>query len=643
MALFKVNRGNSATLPVVMTDGWAYFCTDTGEFFIDYADSNGELHRKQINADEAKKLAGYDISNILNSSEVEIPTSAAVKTYIDNAQIQSDLGQTDETASDYVKGIIRQESLPEGYPYKENKAILNINKSLSSGANFVTCSDPIKAGTTYTLTVIAPNGSVQKKTFLAELDDDGSRIIFGVTFEDFYNCSVSFNYFVSNKQLLIGFSGPGQVAGSTFTIIIEEPSEIHKMAVEYLPDGVVIDTLPWEDITNKPFEIIGIKSENSTSVNSISPSYIYSGMDLPGGGSIYVTEPYVVIFDGEYFECEAVVKGTDASAVVYLGNLSLCNAGEDNGLPFCFEAPRMVGRVTIYTADTSTEHTIEAYLGHLGVKYLDDKYISDNIARKAYVDEQIATKQDKLTFDETPTEGSTNPVTSEGIKNYVDSKEFVLPEGYAVSENVVIEWDGDTTGLVNLVDMYYKVSDLILTDDEIKAGIVTQIQGENTVNYSISDYWDEAVAYGHVSDDYVVCDELILFVKKPRVQLEGIVIEEAGIYFRLRPDGEEMYKQTSRFETTVITTMSPTLLPEDIAYKPYVDEMLETKADNDHVHSADDLKVVSYDASQELTDEQRTTARNNIDTMSTREIEECVNNAVANAAGIQIVTWEADD
>lgn len=33
--------------------------------------------------------------------------------------VQGDLSQTDNTATDYVKGVIRQESLPEGYPYKE--------------------------------------------------------------------------------------------------------------------------------------------------------------------------------------------------------------------------------------------------------------------------------------------------------------------------------------------------------------------------------------------------------------------------------------------------------------------------------------------------------------------------------------------
>lgn len=38
---------------------------------------------------------------------------------IDAAQVHSDLSQTDETAPDYVKGVIRQDSLPEGYPYEE--------------------------------------------------------------------------------------------------------------------------------------------------------------------------------------------------------------------------------------------------------------------------------------------------------------------------------------------------------------------------------------------------------------------------------------------------------------------------------------------------------------------------------------------
>ncbi len=40
-------------------------------------------------------------------------------------QAQADLSQTDSTQADYVKGVIRQESLPEGYPYKEIGTILD--------------------------------------------------------------------------------------------------------------------------------------------------------------------------------------------------------------------------------------------------------------------------------------------------------------------------------------------------------------------------------------------------------------------------------------------------------------------------------------------------------------------------------------
>ena len=40
MALFKILRGDVNNLPKEMHDGWAYFTTDTHEFFIDYEDNN---------------------------------------------------------------------------------------------------------------------------------------------------------------------------------------------------------------------------------------------------------------------------------------------------------------------------------------------------------------------------------------------------------------------------------------------------------------------------------------------------------------------------------------------------------------------------------------------------------------------------
>lgn len=56
MSLFKVNRGNESNLPIKLTDGWAYFCTDTGSFLIDHYDSTNTLVRSKINAEYADKL-----------------------------------------------------------------------------------------------------------------------------------------------------------------------------------------------------------------------------------------------------------------------------------------------------------------------------------------------------------------------------------------------------------------------------------------------------------------------------------------------------------------------------------------------------------------------------------------------------------
>lgn len=62
MALFKILRGNETALPKNKTDGYAYFCTDTGSFFIDYTDGEVDLSgnlvikRSKISAEYSDKL-----------------------------------------------------------------------------------------------------------------------------------------------------------------------------------------------------------------------------------------------------------------------------------------------------------------------------------------------------------------------------------------------------------------------------------------------------------------------------------------------------------------------------------------------------------------------------------------------------------
>lgn len=78
MALFKVSKGTAKNLPATLTEGYCWYTYDNSKFYIDFKDENGVLFRKALNAHEAEKLTGYDIATILNSSDVEIPTSAAV-------------------------------------------------------------------------------------------------------------------------------------------------------------------------------------------------------------------------------------------------------------------------------------------------------------------------------------------------------------------------------------------------------------------------------------------------------------------------------------------------------------------------------------------------------------------------------------
>ena len=100
MALFKINRGNESNLPVELKDGWAYFCTDNGNFHIDYINSDGELQRRQINSEYAAKL------RYLSDGEYVELTAEQLAEAIRNfqaGQVQADWNQTDDTAADYIK------------------------------------------------------------------------------------------------------------------------------------------------------------------------------------------------------------------------------------------------------------------------------------------------------------------------------------------------------------------------------------------------------------------------------------------------------------------------------------------------------------------------------------------------------------
>lgn len=83
MALFKISKGLKTNLPSSKTDGWCYFTTDDGKFWIDYKDTDNALKRKAVNAAYAdtatKATSDGSGNNIVNT----YATKAALKSVSD--------------------------------------------------------------------------------------------------------------------------------------------------------------------------------------------------------------------------------------------------------------------------------------------------------------------------------------------------------------------------------------------------------------------------------------------------------------------------------------------------------------------------------------------------------------------------------
>lgn len=78
MALFKISKGLKANLPSTKKVGNCWYTTDDSLFYIDYEDENGVVQRKALNAKDAETITGASLATILNSTDLEIPTSKTV-------------------------------------------------------------------------------------------------------------------------------------------------------------------------------------------------------------------------------------------------------------------------------------------------------------------------------------------------------------------------------------------------------------------------------------------------------------------------------------------------------------------------------------------------------------------------------------
>lgn len=159
---------------------------------------------------------------------------------------QPDLSQTDTTKPDYVKGVIRQESLPEGYPYKESRVTVDLKPLI--GSDIVLCKvsdntpEPLPVGSYVKMWLDGNNiGEYNVSSASGSHFAVNENMVF-VVYENNYSMDgVVFPekgvYFVRNNSANFAITGVAWDRNATEPDITWDGvvETIHPMAPEFLP------------------------------------------------------------------------------------------------------------------------------------------------------------------------------------------------------------------------------------------------------------------------------------------------------------------------------------------------------------------------------------------------------------------------
>lgn len=154
----------------------------------------------------------------------------------------------------------------------------------------------------------------------------------------------------------------------------------------------------------------------------------------------------------------------------------------------------------------------------------------------------------------------------EGEPGYVKNRTH-YEETVTVSEPLNITWDGNTEGLVNVNNQFYKVSDVVLTDEQIK---LTSVQYADLLAV-MGDVWEEFLGTQIICSEEATFAMFIIVARKNEATLSAngmsIVIPESGIYFATNPGGYVSSLTTTdpiEHTKTIVHTIDKKYLPDDI-------------------------------------------------------------------------------
>lgn len=210
-----------------------------------------------------------------------------------------------------------------------------------------------------------------------------------------------------------------------------------------------------------------------------------------GSGGAFVT---IDSDRGTLTDEELELIGNPATVIKYVGTQ------EDELYYFDFENPSLnicfYKRINIFNGGTQQPSSL--YTNIITINKTSGNYTksrdSIDFYNRVKIDALLAAKQDALTFDSTPTENSTNPVTSGGLYNKFESIEELIP-AQASAQNQLADKDfvnsSIATNTAYFLGTYNIVTDLGLTTSathsEVAAAISTKL-ASLSITVSNNDY-----------------------------------------------------------------------------------------------------------------------------------------------------------
>lgn len=133
-----------------------------------------------------------------------------------------------------------------------------------------------------------------------------------------------------------------------------------------------------------------------------------------------------------------------------------------------------------------------------------------------------------------------------------------MPEGYPSKSGFGIEWDGNTDGLTSVIYnsdiVFYKVSDIVPTNDDLSGG--TFIVSD--ANEAIPITSDMIITQ---SEDLRMVSEYIIIVQKESATLGNALFPQTGTYFY---KGMNTGIYITRLSKQTITPMAEEFLPSEV-------------------------------------------------------------------------------